>query len=86
MDEVVTVTDDEISTAILALIEQQKMIAEGAGAVSIAAVMFGKVPVEGKMSSASSPGEYRCNHPVPRYQPRASQIWPVGGYDHRAGG
>ncbi len=48
VDEVVTVTDDEISTAILALIEQQKMIAEGAGAVSIAAVMFGKVPVEGK--------------------------------------
>ena len=48
VDEIVTVTDDEISTAILALIEEQKLIAEGAGAVSVAAAMFGKVPVKGK--------------------------------------
>lgn len=44
VDGVVTVTDDEVSTAILALIEQQKLIVEGAGAVSVAAVMFGKIP------------------------------------------
>lgn len=44
VDGVVTVTEDEISSAILALIEQQKMIAEGAGAVSVAAVMFDKIP------------------------------------------
>ncbi len=48
VDEIVTVTEDEIAAAILALIEQQKLIAEGAGAVSVAAAMFGKVPVEGK--------------------------------------
>ena len=48
MDEIVTVTDDEISAAILALIEKQKLIAEGAGAASVAAAMFHKVPVEGK--------------------------------------
>lgn len=48
VDEIVTVTDDEISSAILALIEQHKLISEGAGAVSVAAVMFGKVPVKGK--------------------------------------
>ena len=48
VDEVVTVTDDEISTAILALIEQQKLIAEGAGAVSVAAAMFNKVDIKGK--------------------------------------
>ena len=48
VDEIVTVTDDEISAAILALIEKQKMIAEGAGAVSVAAAMFDKVPVKGK--------------------------------------
>ena len=48
VDEIVTVSEDEISGAILALIEQQKMIAEGAGAVSVAAVMFNKVPVKGK--------------------------------------
>ena len=48
VDEIVTVTDDEVSSAIFALIEQHKLIAEGAGAVSVAAVMFDKVPVKGK--------------------------------------
>ena len=48
VDEIVTVTDDEISTAILTLMEQQKLIAEGAGAVSVAAAMFNKVDVRGK--------------------------------------
>ena len=48
VDEIVTVSDDEISAAILALIEQQKLIAEGAGAVAVAAVMFDKVPIKGK--------------------------------------
>ena len=48
VDDFVTVTDDEVSSAILSLIEQQKLIAEGAGAVSVAAAMFNKVPIEGK--------------------------------------
>ena len=48
VEEVVTVTEDEIAAAILSLIEKQKLIAEGAGAVSVAAMMFGKIPVEGK--------------------------------------
>lgn len=48
VDEIVTVTEDEIATAILTLIEQHKMIAEGAGAVSVAAAMFNKVDVKGK--------------------------------------
>lgn len=48
VDEVVTVTDDEIAAAILALIEQQKIVSEGAGAVSVAAAMFGKLPINGK--------------------------------------
>ncbi len=43
VDEIVTVTDDEISTAILTLIEQQKLVAEGAGAVSVAAALFNKL-------------------------------------------
>lgn len=47
VDEVVTVTDDEIAAAILALIEKQKIVAEGAGAVAVAAAMFGKLPIEG---------------------------------------
>ncbi len=48
VDDMVTVSEDEIAAAILALIEQQKLIAEGAGAVSVAAVMFNKIPVKGK--------------------------------------
>lgn len=48
VDEVVTVTEDEIAAAILALLEKQKVIAEGAGAVSVAAAMFGKLPLQGK--------------------------------------
>ena len=48
VDDIVTVSDDEISSAILKLIESQKMIAEGAGAAPLAAVMFNKLPVKGK--------------------------------------
>lgn len=48
VDEIVTVTDDETSTAILTLLEKQKLVAEGAGAVALAAVMFNKLPIQGK--------------------------------------
>ena len=48
VDEIVTVTDDEISAAILALMEQHKLVTEGAGAVAVAAAMFGKVDTKNK--------------------------------------
>ena len=48
VDDIALVTEDEIAAAILALIEKQKMIAEGAGAVSVAAAMFHKFPLDGK--------------------------------------
>ena len=48
VDDIALVTEDEICAAILALIEKQKMIAEGAGAVAVAAAMFNKFPIEGK--------------------------------------
>lgn len=48
VDEVVTVTDDETAAAILTLMEKQKVVSEGAGAVSVAAVLFDKIPVKGK--------------------------------------
>ena len=48
VDDIALVSDDEVSSAILALIEKQKMIAEGAGAVSVAAVMFNKFDLKGK--------------------------------------
>ena len=48
VDDIVTVTDDETASAILALMERQKLVAEGAGALSVAATMFGKLPIQNK--------------------------------------
>lgn len=49
VDGIYTVSDDEIALAILTLMEQEKLVAEGAGAVSVAAVMNGKIPdIDGK--------------------------------------
>lgn len=48
LDGIVTVSEDEICAAILALVEQHKLISEGAGAVSVAAAMFDKLPIAGK--------------------------------------
>ena len=48
VDEIVTVNDDEISAAILALMEQHKLVTEGAGAVAVAAAMFNKIDLQGK--------------------------------------
>lgn len=48
VDGIVTVTEDEIAAAILSLIEKQKLIAEGAGAVSVAAALFHKLDLDGK--------------------------------------
>lgn len=47
VDEIVTVTEDEIANAILYLMEKHKLVAEGAGAVSVAAAMFNKVKLNG---------------------------------------
>ncbi len=52
VDDIVTVSDDEISAAILALMEKHKLVTEGAGAVAVAAAMFGKVDIKGKRAVA----------------------------------
>ena len=48
VDDIVTVTEDETAAAILSLMENQKLVAEGAGAVPVAAALFHKLPIEGK--------------------------------------
>ena len=48
VDDIVTVSEDEIAAAILSLMEKQRIVAEGAGAVSVAAAMFNKLPIKGK--------------------------------------
>ena len=48
VDDIVAVSDDEIASAVLALMEGQKIVAEGAGAACVAALMHNKLPVQGK--------------------------------------
>lgn len=52
VDEIALVSDDEVASAILALMEKQKMIAEGAGAAAVAAIMFNKFDLKGKKVAA----------------------------------
>ena len=48
VDSVVTVNEDEIARAIHFLLEKEKVLAEGAGAAGVAALLGGKVDVEGR--------------------------------------
>ena len=56
VDEIVTVDDDEIASAILTLLEKCKIVAEGAGATPVAAVMFDKISATGKIACVVSGG------------------------------
>lgn len=48
VDDIALVSDDDVASAILSLIERQKMIAEGAGAAGVAAVMANKFNLKNK--------------------------------------
>ena len=56
LDEIVTVTDDQISYAILLLLERTKLLVEGAGAASVAAVLAGKAGGEDEVGVVLSGG------------------------------
>ncbi|MGO2050782.1 MAG: threonine ammonia-lyase [Microbacterium sp.] len=56
VDEVVTVSDDDIARAILILLEQAKVVVEPAGAVGVAAILAGKVRGTGKTLSVLTGG------------------------------
>jgi threonine dehydratase len=45
VDDLVTVSEEEIASAILLLLEREKTVAEGAGAVPLAALIAGRIPV-----------------------------------------
>jgi threonine dehydratase len=47
LDELISVTDEEISQAIVLLLERTKLVVEGAGAVGVAALLAGKVAGSG---------------------------------------
>lgn len=48
VDEIIEVEDREIASAILFLLEQHKLVVEGAGAVGTAAVMHKKIDIKGR--------------------------------------
>jgi threonine dehydratase len=48
VDEIVTVEEEEIASAILLLLEREKTVAEGAGAAAVAAILHDKVNCAGK--------------------------------------
>jgi threonine dehydratase len=56
VDEIVTVTDDDIARAILVLLERAKLVVEPAGAVSVAAILTGQVTNAGKTVAILSGG------------------------------
>jgi threonine dehydratase len=56
LDGIVTVTDEEISAAIVLLLERTKLVVEGAGAVGVAALLAGKVEGEGTVVPVVSGG------------------------------
>lgn len=56
VDDMVTVSEDEIARAILLLLERAKLVAEGAGAAALAALLHGKVPDAGRVAVVVSGG------------------------------
>ena len=56
LDEVVTVTDEQISHAIVLLLERTKLLVEGAGAASVAALLAGSVPGDDEACAILSGG------------------------------
>jgi threonine dehydratase len=56
LDDVVTVTDEEISKAIVLLLERAKLVVEGAGAASLAALLADRVGGSGPVAVVLSGG------------------------------
>ncbi|WP_138160329.1 threonine ammonia-lyase [Peptoniphilus catoniae] len=52
VDDIVTVTEDEIASALLMLLEKQKLVCEGSGAVAFAAIKYGNIDLKGKKAVA----------------------------------
>jgi threonine dehydratase len=61
VDRVVSVSDNEIAEAIVNLMEKDKMIVEGSGAVGIAAVMAGRFLLKNKSAIVLSGGNIDVN-------------------------
>jgi threonine dehydratase len=58
VDEIVTVSDDDVAQAMVLLLERSKLVVEGAGAASVAALLAGKIepPADGDVCALLSGG------------------------------
>jgi len=61
VDDIVVIDDEATASAILMLLERAKLMVEGAGAVSLAALLHGKIPAHGKVVSVISGGNIDVN-------------------------
>ncbi len=61
VDDVVVVDEEEIAATILLLLERSKMVVEGAGAVSLAALVQGRLALKGKVAAVLSGGNMDVN-------------------------
>ena len=48
VDDIVTVTDEQVADAMLFMLDEHKLVVEGAGAVSVAAIINDLLPTDGK--------------------------------------
>jgi len=61
VDDMVVIDDEAIASTILMLLERAKLMVEGAGAISLAAVLNDKISVKGKIVSVISGGNVDVN-------------------------
>ena len=61
VDEIVTIDDEAIAAAILMLLERAKLMVEGAGAIGLAALLHGRIPVRGPVACLISGGNIDVN-------------------------
>ena len=84
VDEVVTVSDDEVAEAMVMLLERTKLVVEGAGAVAVAALMQGRVaaPAEGEVCAVLSGGNVDAVAAVRVHPPGRDRRRPADGALH----
>ena len=70
LDDMVAVTDEEISEAIVLLLERTKLVVEGAGAVGVAALLRGKIDGSGAVVPLLSGGNIDATLLISRDAPR----------------
>ena len=87
VDEIVTVDEEEIASAILQLLEKEKMLAEGAGAAATAAVLNQENSESRKETRRPGQrGKHRCFAALADYRARPRQGWPPRSPAHSFAG